>query len=176
MRTADVYKDGVGNVCFDIGDLHLEYHDPVGFEINSVLEYDETGYVRLDTDHGPEVYRFDKELKESELDDTYNIKHIMNDIGNWVIKRESKVECEALKQWAIYTSNGLAFGVAKYNGYNALRVIDIEHQDQVANFMWSIYNKKFTLMTSTFKDKKKKYLMLYIVEKNTEDLKNLSKI
>ena len=51
-----VYMDRVGNVCFQIGDFHIEYiASKILTKINGVIEYDNTGYVVLDTNYGEEL-------------------------------------------------------------------------------------------------------------------------
>lgn len=82
-----VYMDRVGNVCFQIGDFHIEYiASKILTKINGVIEYDNTGYVVLDTNYGEEFYDFQYTLEEKGLANKFDINNIMSSIDHWEVK------------------------------------------------------------------------------------------
>lgn len=84
MSVAKVYADGIGNVCFDLGKLHLEFiASAILTEIKGVLEYDKTGYIVIDTNYGEEFYDLGEAIKELGIDKYYDISEIMSSITNW---------------------------------------------------------------------------------------------
>ena len=86
MVTAKVYMDGIGNVCFDIGKFHLEViASAILTEIKSVLHYDDTGYIVIDTNYGEEFYSIPEHLHYLGLDGVYDIKKMMQSISGWKI-------------------------------------------------------------------------------------------
>lgn len=86
--TGYVYMDGIGNICFQIGDFHIEYIASKQLtEIKSVLEYDNTGYIVIDTNYGEEFYDFQYTLDQKGLGHCIDLSKLINSIERWEIKR-----------------------------------------------------------------------------------------
>ena len=66
--------------------------------------------------------------------------------------------------------NNIAFGTAQLSGTKVLRVIDINNPKYVADFTFDRSIKGFVQVSSTFAEGKRKYEMLYLVERNKEEL------
>lgn len=85
---AYVYMDKVGNVCFQIGDFHIEYIASKQLtKIKSVLEYKDTGYVVIDTNYGEEFYDFQYTLEQKGLASNIDIEsYILQSVYRTILK------------------------------------------------------------------------------------------
>ena len=165
--------DGVGNVCFQIGDFHIEYiASAILTQIKGVLEYDNTGYVVIDTNYGEEFYDFSYTLERMGIADKFDIKNIMNSVSNWKVGTEDikSTNIGEIRDRAKIIINNIAFGVVSKGNKNVIRAIDINNTKYVADFVFDNSIKRFMQVSSSFAEGKRKYEMLYLVERNTEEL------
>lgn len=76
-------------------------------------------------------------------------------------------EIEEIRIQAHMIINNIAFSFKKtHYDTRVMQVIDIDNKDYRANFR--LMNDEFELISSTFADDKRKYEMLYYIEKNKE--------
>lgn len=66
--------------------------------------------------------------------------------------------------------NNIAFGDTRINGTKVLRAIDINNPKYIADFSFDTSINRFIQISSTFAEGKRKYEMLYLVERNKEEL------
>lgn len=73
------------------------------------------------------------------------------------------------KDASVIISN-IAFGFVLVNGVRLLRAVDLNNISYVADFTFDKGLGHFVQVSSTFAEGKRKYEMLYLVERNTEEL------
>ena len=158
---AKVYLDMAGHVCFQIGSFHIEYIALHGLtDINSVEEYDDTGYVVLNTNYGEEFYDIGSDIEELGLGSVYDIKQIMDSIKQWDTTG-GHIKMRVPK--AVTDAYMIVDDIAFY-------AIDLRNTRSVGQLVLNPVNNKFSLVNSTFPDGKRKYEMLYYQERNRERL------
>mgnify|MGYP007089577542 FL=1 len=169
---AKVYLDMAGHVCFQIGSFHIEYIALHGLtDINSVKEYDDTGYVVLDTNYGEEFYDIGADIEELGLGSVYDIKQIMGSIKQWdTTGGHIKPQVDAAGSGADLIVDGIAFYKEQHTGRLSYRVVDLRDTKNVGTLALNPEDNRFILVNSTFPEDKRKYQMLYYQERNRERL------
>ena len=167
---AKVYLDMAGHVCFQIGSFHIEYIALHGLtDINSVKEYDDTGYVVLNTNYGEEFYDIGSDIEELGLGSVYDIKQIMDSIKQWDTTGghiKMKVPKAVLDAYMIV--DDIAFYKEQHTGRLSYRVVDLRDTKNVGTLALNPEDNRFILVNSTFPEDKRKYQMLYYQERNRE--------
>lgn len=169
---AKVYLDMAGHVCFQIGSFHIEYIALHGLtDINSVKEYDDTGYVVLNTNYGEEFYDIGSDIDELGLGSVYDIKQIMDSIKQWdTTGGHIKPQVDAVGSGADLIVDDVAFYKVQHTGRLSYRVVDLRDTKSIGTLVLNPEGNKFILVNSTFPDDKRKYQMLYYQERNREIL------
>ncbi len=88
-------------------------------------------------------------------------------------KRISKAD--VVRHNAIMIVSNIAFELATQNGIKVLRATDINNLKYKADFRYDSSIRRFNEVSSTFSDGKRKYEMLYILERNTEEIYEIYK-
>lgn len=171
---AKVYLDMAGHVCFQIGSFHIEYIALHGLtDINSVKEYDDTGYVVLDTNYGEELYDIGSDIEELGLGSVYDIKQIMDSIKQWdTTGGHIKPQVDAAGSGADLIVDDIAFYKVQRTGRPSYRVVDLRDTKSIGTLVLNPEGNRFILVNSTFPDGKRRYQMLYYQERNRELLLN----
>lgn len=169
---AKVYLDMAGHVCFQIGSFHIEYIALHGLtDINSVKEYDDTGYVVLDTNYGEEFYDIGSDIEELGLGSVYDIKQIMDSIKQWdTTGGHIKMKVPKAVADAYMIVDDIAFYKMPNTRRLSYKVVDLRNTKNVGQLVLNPVNNKFSLINSTFPNGKRKYEMLYYQERNREQL------
>lgn len=173
---AHVYYDGIGNVCFQVGDLHLEVvASALLTDIYSVIEFDNTGYIVINTNYGEEFYDLSEILGDLNLSRYYCIEDLMSRIKLWEIGGKKSMQkrgggLDSIRANAVLIVSNIAFGIRKDANFKKLRAIDLNNTRYMADFIFDNQIRRFRMIESSFSDGKRKYEMLYLLERNTEEL------
>lgn len=168
-NTGLIYADGKGNICFTIGDFHIEY--PASFiltEIKSVLGYDDEGYIEIDTNYGDEFFDFSEALKDMGILDQYDLKEIMDSVDHWEINNDALAGHISPADNVILVWSNISFEYATMNDQRVLKATDLTNKRYVANFYWD--GDEFKQLTSTFPDGKRKEQLHNIILWHTDSL------
>jgi len=86
MYTGKIFINDLGNIQFEIGLLHLEFFGSrILTDIYDVKEFDDTGYIVLNTNYGEEFFDLGEELEDLGLTSYYDIQHLMTHIEKWEV-------------------------------------------------------------------------------------------
>ena len=172
-----VYQDGCGSVCFQIGSLCLSFlASGILTDILGVSTFDTSGYVEIDTNYGLEFFDFAAALKGLGLEGVWSIPELMSSVSSWKVINTGfpgldRKDVGLLMERAFLILNGLAFDIVLYNSTKLLRVVDLQSTEHRANFYYNGNVGYFSVVDSTFPDSKRKYEMLFLVERNTPMLR-----
>ena len=75
-----------------------------------------------------------------------------------------------IRNMAFMIINNIAFLKMNSNGSKYLRTVDLNNLKYVADFRFDSEIRRFSSVRSTFANGKRKYEMLYSVERNTDEI------
>lgn len=177
QRKAYVFMDGYGQVCFSIGELSIEFFaSSMLTKILGVLHWDNTGYIVIDTNYGEEFFDIKETLEELGLDKRYNVEKLMSSIKEWEVKEVNSMKTvktrgnsAKIREDAFMIIGNIAFlSKLDKNGNRILVTVDLNNTDYKASFYYDESIRRYNQISSTFKEGKRKYEMLYLLERNTE--------
>ena len=173
-KTGYIYITDEGNVGFDFGDFHYEiFGSRVLTEIKSVLVFNpKETFIDIDTNYGEEFYYLSENLEDAHSEDIIDIYKVLNEFDSLEIRnrgvRKMGKTLQNLKDDAFRIMHNIACYKIIMNGTKVLQVRDLNNLKYHAEFFWDTSIDKFTLLQSTFANGKRKYEMLYLIERNDD--------
>lgn len=174
IQNGYIYINSLNNVVICFNDITIEYiGSQLLKEIKSILKFDKKiGYLEIETNYGEEFYCLKETLKDLNLENKIDLRLKLKNIQGFKILRRKKMQKtpSQIRDKAFMIVNNIAMLFCKTNSSTRLRVYDINNLKYCADFIYSKDINAFNLVQSSFADGKRKYEMLYIIERNKEEL------
>lgn len=167
-RVGRVYINNQNNVAFDFNNIHIEILGMANLkEILSVSCYEKDGYIVLDTNYGEEPFELGAVIEDLHLGSYIDIEKELRNIETFVIlRRRDMKSVEELRDKAFMIMSDIALFSKKTSNALMLVAIDLKNPKNRAELIYREDIKGFSIVDSTFPENKRKYEMLYLIERN----------